>query len=411
MILKITDGAITVTLHNDTGSTSLGILGARYIPTEGDGATVRDTIQVVFGGNPDDAIDTFNTLSRRLERTPEVPNRPVWLQYQLRDSGVHAYLWRSPILSADFIWSADRTLRQFNNGDTLGELTLSIERSDWWEGSEELVNTINGVKNGTTSPYNVAAYTLSDGNLPSPVRIELVNANGADIEARNFYITVDHWAALSTNQHLLTSGAGESTWTPSTDHSTLRWILPVADAVIAKLAGHSVNVLAAFSSLTANTYLRAGLWAEVDPTVFTAYEPINLGGEKFSGARELVNLGTLQVPTVITGNMYIIITAYNAGAGAGTLSFAQITPASGMVALRTGDWVDGDSIVHDGMNQIAYYDTGSVKWATVRPSGGPLMVWPGSWDRFHVLFDEADGFVASRTTTVKIYARPRRRTI
>jgi len=410
MILRITDGTTTYTLHNDTGSTSAGIGGATYFPTEGDGETARDTIEVVFSGTPDNLISTFNNLSRMITRASQGPTgiAPVWIEYQLRDSGIHALIWRSPIESAVISWSSDRTLRNMSTTEAFGEATITLTRADYWEGAEVTI-TSNGLKNGMASPYNVAFHTTVDGNLPTPIKVRITNTSGA-LSSRNIYLYADIFASLSTDQHFVLSNQSSS-WVSSSAHTALRWLMTIPNAVVAKLAGQNVNVMAAFSTLSPDIYLRAGLWADVDTTVFAAYEPVSLGGEKFISDRKLVNLGTVQVPKTITGNLFIVVTANSQVSGSGAMLWVQLSPAEGGVHLRVGDWANNDAIVYDGPNKAAYYETGGLKFATVYPSGGPLLMWPATWNRLHVLFDETTGITLTRTFNVAITVRPRRRTV
>lgn len=410
MILKITDGTTEVILHNDGGSPSVGLAGARYIPTEGSGDTVTETIEQVFTGSTTNMLTQMNRVRRLLAQAAEAQVDPgvpkVYVHYDVYTGD----LWRSELVSGQLVWSTDRHMRQLQETSTLGEMAIVITRLNYWEKptTETLFET-GSIYNGPTSPYNAITMTAPSGDQPTPIKVEIENFN-ADLSARNFYLTMDSFSGLTTNQHLLTSGAGAASWSSAPDHDTLLWTLAIPSAVIGKLAGMSVNVVAGFTSLPANIYIRATLYNLIAGSL---YVPLDNGGEKFTADRKLHNLGTVQFPKLANGNLVMAISLYStAASGSATLSFVQITPARRALHLRLDDdWADGDLVTYDGENDVAYYDNG-VSWdSTVSAEGGPLLAWPGRTNRLFILFDEAASFSGSRQMIVAISARPRRKTL
>lgn len=409
MLLRITNGSTTVVLDSNTGSPATGLVGAVYIPTEGDGQTATETIEVVFSGVSDSIISAMTTVRRLLEQAKEAQINPgiarVYVEYAITST---LAAWRSEITSGRLVWSPDRLQRQLQNTTAVGQLGIVITRLDYWEGPEEDLIESASIINGTSSPYNAMTLTAPTGDLPTPVYVEMVNQN-ADIDARRFLLTMDSFAGLTTNQHLLTSGAGAKSWVGAVTHDNLTWTLAIPNAVAAKLTGFDINVAAAFTSLPDNVYVRATLYSLVSGSL---YIPLSSGGEKYSSDRSLLNLGTVQVPRYINGNLVLVVSVYSTVSGSATMSFAQITPARGGVSLRLDDeWISNDAIIYYGVDNAAWYDAGTGRYPTVNSEGGPLMAWPGRTNRLYILFDEYGAFTPSRNLAVSVYARPRRRTL
>lgn len=409
MLLRISNGTTTVVLDSDSGSPATGLAGAIYIPTEGDGQTVTETIEVVFSGVSDSIISAMTTVRRLLAQAAEAQINPgvgrVYVEYAIVSSLAS---WRSELTGGRLVWPTDRLQRQLQNTTAAGQLGIVITRLDYWEGPEEDLIESYSILNGTSSPYNAMTLTAPTGDLPTPVYVEMVNQN-PDNDARRFILTMDSFAGLTTNQHLLTSGAGAQSWGSAVTHDNLMWTLTIPNAVAAKLTGFDVNVAAAFSSLPDNVYVRATLYSLVAGSL---YIPLSNGGEKYSSDRSVLNLGTVQVPRLINGNLVVVVSIYSTVAGSATLSFVQITPARGAVSLRLDDeWISNDAIIYDGANDGAWYDAGTGRYPTVSSEGGPLMAWPGRTNRLYILFDEYGSFTPSRNLAVTVYARPRRRTL
>jgi hypothetical protein len=401
MLLRITNGTTTVILHSDAGTPATGLVGARYIPTEGNGETVAESIDVVFSGTPANILSAFNSIKRLLREAEEIP---VYLEYALVNVGT---VYRSPIISGEIIWSPNRTLRQFWDTTTIGEAAIVVTRSDYWEGPETNLADNIAIVNGTSSPYNAVGITDPGGNLPTPIRVFLASNNVSDIVTPMIYLNVDSFAAMTTNQHLITSGAGAVTWGANLTYTTPLWNITPSATVTAKLAGKDVNVLAAFTVLPSTLYLRAGLSSLFD----SVYQKIQTGGEQYTGGHYLINLGTLQIPKTANSGLVVTISGYSVASGAATLSFIQLMPASGMTRLDvTHEWKYVENIHHgpDG----TFYDTGiSDQYSNIRPAGGPLMIWPGRTNRLTMLFDQNGSFTSSRQTNVTVFARQRRSTV
>lgn len=401
MILRMTNGTTTVILHSDSGTPATGLYGARYFPSRGDGLTVTETIDVVFSGISDGVLSAMSTVQRLIAEAATVP---VYLEYALVPG---ATVYRSPIVSGRVVWSTERQNRQFHDTTTSGECAIALTREDFWESTTE-TTLMDGISilNGTTSPYNALTLGTVTGDLPTPVSVELQSNNGADLLARNVYLNMDSFAGMTTNQHLVTSGSGARTWGAGLAYNNLLWTMTPSATVVAKLAGKAVSVIAAFSSVPGDMYLRAALYSLYDGV----YQQIAVGVEQYTNGQLLIDLGTLQFPAAAHSGLIVNVSGYRAAAGSATLSFVQLMPAKGAVRLAvTHEWKFQESVIY--RPDTSFYDTGTAQYSNVSRAGGPLMAWPGRTNRLSVLVGESAAFNASRAWVATVTARPRRSTV
>jgi hypothetical protein len=214
---------------------------------------------------------------------------------------------------------------------------------------------------------------------------------------------------MTTNEHLLIPATATVNWTGSVGHNSILYALPLSSTVAGKLAGKSISVIAGFSAISAGIYLRAGLYLLYGGV----YTPINLSNEQYvESSRLLFDLGTLEVPKVANGGLVIVISAYSSATGSATLALAQVAPATNAMNLAAGyTWAAGEKIGYDAIEDMPYFATGGINYATLRKSGGVPMAYPGRSNRLHLLFDEFGAYNQSRQSTVVVTCRPRRSTI
>ncbi|MBX3016009.1 MAG: hypothetical protein KF832_31095 [Caldilineaceae bacterium] len=401
MLLRITDGTTTVILHDDGGTPSVGLAGARYFPREpGSDETVNERADVVFKGNTETVLSTIGTIERLLQAAGAVD---TYLEYSR--NGLHIH--RSPVLSGRVVWSEARIDRRiYGAGNTIGEVTVVWERANYWEGSETNIGSFT-VRNGNSAPYNVIDLLPVNGNLPSPAKVQIYNNNGVEIDARNFYVNLDAFAGMAGTEHLL-AGATVS-WAGAITHNNLLWLLPLTTSFLTKNAGKAVQVMAAYTTLSMGIFLRASLYRARDGL----YVPMQHANEHYVSGH-LNPLGTLTLPRAVTAGIVLALTAYTPSAGSGTLSFVQLVPADGALWLDLGGygWKSEESVVEEGAAAHAYVVSGSARLNLVSRSGGPLLLWPGRQNRLHLLFDEGSGtYQPTRTATLLVSYRPRRATV
>jgi len=401
MILRLTNGTTTLVLHSDSGTPALGLYGVRYFPTKGDGNEVTETIDVVFSGVSDSALSAMSTVQRLIAEAATVP---VYLEYSLVPGGT---VYRSPIVSGRVVWSTERQNRPVWDTTTTGECAIILTRGDFWESTTE--TTLNdgfSITNGTASPYNAVTLGSVGGDLPTPISVELQSNNASDLLTRNVYLNLDSFAGLTANQHLVTSGADAKSWGAGLTYNQLLWTLTPSSTVVAKLAGKAVSIIAAFSVLPSDMYLRAALYSLYDGV----YQQIATGVEQYANGQLLINLGTLQFPAAAHSGLVVVVAGYRAAAGSATLSFVQLMPAKGGVRLDvTHEWKFQETIIY--RPDTTFYDSGLGQYSNVSRAGGPLMAWPGRTNRLSVLAGESAAFNASRQTIVTVKARLRRSTV
>jgi hypothetical protein len=402
MLLRITNGTTTITLNDNSVAVASSTKWARYVPTEGDGVTVTETIEMVFDDLNTNILTAAQDIRRLLQEATEHNAATVYLEYRETDAGD---VQRSPVLSGKLVWSPDMRKRNFSDPAPILEAAIIVTREDYWEGVEASIGSTT-IRNGTTSPYNVVSLTTLPGNLPTPIKVTLSNQNGADLDTRNLYLAVDSFAGVTSSTHLIAGGA--VSWTGAQTHNILQYTLTVPAAVISGNAGNAIHVLAAFSAVPSSIYMRASLYSLFEGV----YEAVNHGAEVYLTGQKLVNLGVLEVPKKVTGGLVLAISVYAGATGSATLTFAQVVPAKGAVHLTMGyEWDASDVVAYDGPEDAAYYVSGGTLYPIVRKTGGPLMVWPDRTNRLHVLFDEGTAFDPSRQTSVVVTARPRRSTV
>jgi hypothetical protein len=330
-------------------------------------------------------LTTIREVKRLLSdakiRQTETGNNRVYLEYQINASDS---VYRSEIINGRDDWGDSKGLRQIYNTVGAGETAFIIERLDYWEGPNTTLTNAT-IRNGNVSPYNALSLSAIPGSLPTPLAITVENGSGATLDARDFYFNVDAHAGLTGNQHLL---------------------IPT---VSSKLAGKSINLIAAFSSIPTGCYIRAGLY-----TLFGGvYAPLNMASEIYSpGGKTIFDLGTLEIPNSAGGGLVVVISLYAPSTNSATLSFAQIAPSLNAMRLITAyTWAVGEKYTHDPVVDSAFFTSGGVNQMIVRRSGGPLLAYPGRTNRLHMLLAEYPSFSPNRQSIVSVSCRPRRQTI
>jgi len=99
------------------------------------------------------------------------------------------------------------------------------------------------------------------------------------------------------------------------------------------------------------------------------------------------------------------------------LDFLQITPLDGWRLLECSGYgvLQNSRIVDDGFNDVFWIDTGSEsdKAGYLVAHGSPIELYPGKKQKLHFLIHSNIGNTAeiARTASIKLFYRPRRRTI
>ncbi len=414
MYLALSNGITVITLNNDGGAVGAGLFGARYFPTDSGEDTVTETINQVFSGTVTQVRAIMASITKLLREATErtAGNLRIPTLYLLHNpAGGSVGAYRSEVKGGRLEWSTNRDLRQLSGiTDTAGEAGIFIERANFFEDQTEvtLVNAV-AILNGNNSPRNQVSCSTSTGDLPSPIRVEIKNTSGVDVIAENIYLNMDSFVVLLGGQHLL---AGDTaTWVAAIPDNTLILECPIPDAVLVKCAGEEMNIIAAFSAVPSNLYLRAALYTVRDGLYLQGIR----GKEVYTGGKELINLGSIPIPAsgYATGSSSVIlgIVARCATAGSATLEFTQIMPAANMIDLYYNDYDMVNNGIFKDDGDSAYYEEAGAKFDTVYRNGGPLQVWPNRPNSLSVLVAEDASFVETRQFEISVFHRPRRRTV
>lgn len=396
MLLRITDGTTTVTIHDDSSSPTTPLLGAQYIPLPGSGMYATETAQVVWSG----AVSTLRSVTNDIERlfaqaSDRHADAETFVEYRPTNSGD---IYRSPLTSdSQLVWPDDRLRRQMSATNATGEFALVLARENYWEGPETQLAT-GTIKNGTTSPYNVLSLTAPAGALPTPLTVSVINASGASISPTDYYLNVDAYVGMTTNQHLLTG----PTTVGLADGRV--YLFAVSSTVLGKWLGRDAHLtLALSSSFTGYVY------AAVYTTLGGVYAEVYRGSERYINGRSLIDLGSVPLPPGGRANTNVAVAAGVYDTATLSTSFMQIAPAENALKLHQIGYITANNtgVYEDGREQEAWAGTSSTRYEIIRRSGGPLLAYPDRTNRLHVLFDEGSN-VVERSMTVTATARPRR---
>jgi len=258
------------------------------------------------------------------------------------------------------------------------------------------------------------ASTAVEGVLPAPLRLQVINASGVALSWRDFHIANTVFCDPANFDPFLlgSEAAGGASFTTalSTEVTAYRWTL--SDARLTDLAGRYYRILLAFSTATANTYLRVVVEAEVGGTQITLYQSKLI----LMATETLVDVGAVPIPPggydLLGTSINVRINVLRAGGGSYNLDFAQLTPGGNglyrkwvQLGFTTGN---GGAIEDDGISGQLYWTGGTTHWPIVRGQASPIYVWPGIINRLRILYRETTGFFTGRQSSVKCFYRPRR---
>jgi hypothetical protein len=357
----------------------------------------------------------------------------VWLIVQ---TAADSETWRSEILAG--------RLELLNAVDQIGlkrmEATLIITRRPYWEGALTallLTTALTGETTDLVTLYNAddaGAATVRNwinigatrvtGELPTPLKLRIENANEADQSwAQMFVCNYVFMDPENVDPIMLGSNAvdgSSETWGGDGESKICRFGLTAA--MLTDYAGQYCRVLANFTSLTANTWVRVRVDFSTDATTFSTiyYAPAQARYQ----AGGLIDLGCVPLPpfgfNANSARVYVTLTGQLVGGWSATVGHVQICPTGHGLFRRLdigGDTLtlameDNDAVVDDGPEKQAYIEdaTDSTDWPVVRPYYAPILVWPGKVNRLRVLVRTATSFPAI-TLKAKAWFRPRRLSI
>lgn len=441
-MLRITNGTTTITLSGDAPN---AVLGCTYWPATGSGAEVTETIPVVLEGSGATikaAVQTITNLLREAQQADGATNYIVYLEFQATAS---SSVYRSEIKAGYAQWDKEPIRHKLDSATNQVDVDVIITRVNYWEGPEtELAlstaaqsastggRTIYNNDNATTqNNYAQAAANQVQGDLPTPLKVRVTNAAGTGVAWRKFYLCNNVFSdPANADVWLLGSeavGGASQTWgAGGITHTSQLYVFNLTTTLLAQTRGRAFRVLAAFTSATAGIYFKAGMYTSFGgvytPLRVSRSERYNSDSSGISAFR-LLDLGLFPVPpggynVGSAGGAALIITARYPGAGATNLDFVQLMASDGgefnnfahceQLGYTTPN---NDSIEMDGIDGGAYSIFSGTRQPFIKMHTEQLYAWPGKVQRFHVLYDEGPTFTAGRQMTIRIYHRPRVRTV
>lgn len=439
MQLRISDGTTTVDL---SGSTT-GVYGCTYFPAVGADAdpAVADRADLILSGTEAQIRTAVNSIENLLEaarrRARLGTGVRVWLEYKPVDTDT---LYRSPITDGRVVFDEDPGARRFAGTSLKIRAALIVDRSNWWESTSETELQIStsgyaaatggrGITNDVTANWVQIASSQVTGTLPAPIRLTLLNTSAAGKGYSDFYIgndafgapTADHFlqgenqiSGYGTDAVDASASGGNVVQVAITTTSSLlvAWLIPSA---LMAAAGRWYRLLMRSGYPSSNTRIK--------PMIYDYYGLIKLweGSEVLltNTAWQLNDLGCIPIPPGAYATDYAQV----------RLAFwmradANNTMSIDYLALLAQD--DGYRQIHqigmpvavndyleiDEINERYTHVEGSAKHPILVPLGSPLVVYPGTTQRLHILERVGTGgSTVANTMSVRAYYRPRRRSI
>lgn len=437
-VINLYDGVSTIQLNNSSPIMTradwvpaVPRLEENTIQNVGDGdyvnpptwRNVTETIPLLLIGSASTITSSLSSIQRMLDFSPAGRgHRTKWLRVQYdHDSQV----WRSEILAA-------RVVPGNANRLTMGtmEVSLIITRRYYWEGPEtqlELSGPIHGATTNYVSVYNdddatansnwfqVAAAEV-DGDLPTPIKLELRNQSGSTKIMRGIYL--GNYAHIGTTVDPIILGSASSvsgathTWASDSEELTHRFGVPAS--LIQNFDGRSGHVMAVFSStIDVNTLVRASLQYGFSGN----YYDVVIGEWVVSGGHCVLDLGTFPIPpsgyTAIEGNFYLTLHMQGPSGDSVTVDWMQVLPAGPGQFRELRELIsyiniaNNDLVTDDALTGIVYATESGVNTVQHRGYGDPLHVWPNLTQRFRMIV-EGSLLEAGAAYGVKAWYRPRR---
>lgn len=435
--LRLTDGTTTVTL------TSSPWLGATYAPeaAEFGAETVTETAVCVIEGSAATirtAVNGLETLLHDAWLRSRVQNAKLWVEYRPIDSDAY---FRSEVLGGSVQWSSNPAKRRLDASTNTVEVAVSWTRRNWWEGAEvelELSTSNQAAATGGRTIYNhddsgtghdnwvqIAAAQVT-GDLPGAVRVQLANSVGSARSYRKVFLGVNAFSDPANFAHVLeaesASGGGSVVSDANCSNSSRRDIAPSGSLTL------TWSLTAAQLQRTQGRWFRMLLRVNDHSGDLRVRPEVRDGGGTYTLWRGdsvvlpsqyggIFDLGSVPLPPGGYATAYgaLTLALVFSGTSLTELDFLQLTPLDAFRYLECmGAVANGESVVDNGYEGLAYVLSSSAYLPLVAPRGEPLMLFPGKLQRVFVLQQNLTGnslAPIADTLAVRVWHRPRRRTI
>ena len=446
-VLQVTDqtsGTVTLT------STPYSVKEWQLRTGSDDEPTVTEACEVrITDGSVAANLAETRTLQELLQQAKDAQrNRSLDKVYLVWKESAGGTAYRSELKDGRVEWESEALQYPQWIGDTQFA-RVHWERSNWWEAPEvqipltNLQGTANtsglavyNVNAGGTANYVDIAGTAVLGDIPGATRLEMTNSYNSGTALAQVWIgqnvfnpaTFTHiiegetasYGGTVVGASYYSGGSVIQTGTISdTEQPIFKWDL--STAISSACGGRMYRLIFKSSSFQGSwnvfryrlkiSYGAQVVWqtdltqaenhAMIVQPLFTVRLPPWLPGE--SGLAGL----TLELWAVETieahGNLYV--------------DFIQLTPTDGYREIRRATYsVPYESrIIDDGINDILYMDdgAGAALAGILSGYGAQIKLWPGRDQRLYFLMHGSIAAISEidRTLSVKLFHRPRRRTI
>lgn len=440
----------------------------QYVPRMGDGEKVVDGVELEFSGTAVTEIQTemqkvHNALREAQAYQVDKTGSPVYAYFQPNG---YTEAWRTelkPYRTNDWKLTLD--------SDSMGKARwedaykvkglLTWTRGDYWEGVEAQIPLTNA--NGTANTAGLTIKNCGDGtgasptkrdntvsissasvsgDLPGATRLEITNTyNNA---ARNYTWWIGHNVnsdpanfvhVIEAEDSTVSGGAG-GTVVANANYSggeartevvynsnfvsgysaTYKWAL--STAILNAVRGNYVRAMARFTGTLSETTIWVKLQIILGATVIWD------GPQVLLSTLEIQELGSFRLPPYLlkSGDLYpldlqmIVVDTAGTADKTITLDSVELMPLDGWRKLGDAGYGQGYNvrIVDDGINDLIYTDS----WSTAGKVGNyigygeAIKLHPGKDQKLYFMwtYNGADA-LNDKTASVKLYYRPRRRTI
>lgn len=402
---------------------------------------------LIKDSSPADLHEKINNIRLALEhaRIHKDDALAAWIYYEVDNSND---AWMTKLLGGSVIYDSSLGRRWRHNAVMA---TVIVDRKPYWDAKDELqIPLTNG--NGTNDTSGLTIYNHDDadtspahdnwvsieaddieGDLPGPTRLEVINTYATSglltlwigqnwTDPDNFIHMLEGENSSTGSEESIagTSGGKYRRYALASGAEATMFTWTLNDSFLDTCYGQYYKFLARFQG-AAPTWVK--LRIKLQYAVTTIWESGQITMDS-SRAFQIRDLFTLRLPPWLLGqtNLKTLTMLMTGQQTTGSpvnvdLDFIQITPLDGWRMLECAGYgvVQNSRMVDDGFNEVAYIDNGAGddKAGILVGYGNPITLYPGKKQRLYFLMHtwEGDKAEIARTATVKLYYRPRRKTL
>lgn len=453
MILKLTDGSQTI----DLAGTS-PVVACTYFPLEpterstrtprarDDGenvsslsyANVVEPVSIILEGTSSSILTWYHSVVAMLQAGRSGLS-DVYVQYDPYSSdSVH----RAKIITGRPSWPK-APLRRYlpSSGTTTVQVDFNWERDPVWEGDEVEaritatnqsaalggVNVYNHVASGKGNWFQIASSQIL-GELPAPVRLEIVNSTGAPQFFRNFYFGNFPFISGSTLPSLFIQGeearsglgtiislsscsGGQYIQKILTGTGLLTWDL--SSTVLQQTLGRRYKIFMRTPGYSGTAYITPQIRDVDGLTILWEGDEILLPNPQ----KELIDLGrAVPLPPSGSGSWAgstFVLYIRTSGSSTVNVDYLAFLPTESYRHLvQRATEVDTDAyIVDDSIRNRAWWQSSAdnLAYDVFRVDQSKLVVYPGLSNRIFTLHDDTTGSsTPADLVRIRLFYRPRR---